>query len=109
MEEEGEWQIWKLQLWLFIAQANQSLGYWHCTNPPFEIPWHSTAVVTSSKHTVGYKGMFLATKVLAATAIDLFINPNILVKMKKEFDTSRNGYVYTSGISKDKKPPKRIK
>ena len=53
--------------------------------------------------------MFLAAKVLAATAIDLFKKPNILVEMKKEFDISRNGYVYISGISKDKKPPKRIK
>ena len=79
------------------------------TCAPFGIPWHSMAVVTSSNHTVGYKGMFLATKVLATTAIDLFKNPIILAEMKKEFDTSRNGYVYTSGISKDKKPPKRRK
>ncbi len=79
------------------------------TCAPFGIPWHSWAVVTSSKHTVGYKGMILATKVLAATAVDLFKDHNILAEMKKEFDTSRNGYVYQSGISKDKKPPIRIK
>ena len=79
------------------------------TCAPFEIPWHSWAVVTSSKHSVGYKGMFLAAKVLAATAVDLFKDPKIIAEMKKEFDTSRNGYVYTSGIPKDKKPPKRIK
>lgn len=79
------------------------------TCAPFKIPWHSWAVVTSSKHSVGYKGMFLAAKVLAATAVDLFKDPNILAEMKKEFDTSRNGYVYISGIPKDKKPPIRIK
>ena len=79
------------------------------TCAPFEIPWHSWAVVTSSKHSVGYKGMFLAAKVLATTAVDLFKDNKILVEMKKEFDTSRNGYVYQSGISKDKKPPIRIK
>ena len=79
------------------------------TCAPFEIPWHSWAVVTSSKHSVGYKGMSLAAKVLATTAVDLFKDNKILVEMKKEFDTSRNGYVYQSGISKDKKPPIRIK
>ncbi len=79
------------------------------TCAPFEIPWHSQAVVTSSKHSVGYKGMVLAAKVLATTAVDLYKDPNILVEMKKEFNTSLNGYVYTSGIPKDRKPPKRIK
>jgi len=79
------------------------------TCAPFEIPWHSWAVVTSSKHSVGYKGMLLATKVLAITAVDIFKDPKILAEMKKEFHASLNGYVYTSGIPKDKKPPKRIK
>ncbi len=79
------------------------------TCAPFEIPWHSWSVVTSSKHSVGYKGMFLAAKVLAATAVDLYEAPNILAEMKKEFDISRNGYVYICGIPKDKKPPIRIK
>lgn len=60
---------------------------------PFEIPWHSMAVVTSSKHSEGYKGIFLATKVLKAATIDLFENQNIITEMKKEFDISRNGYV----------------
>lgn len=78
------------------------------TCAPFGIPWHSWAVVAASKHSVGYKGMFLAAKVLATTAVDLFKDPEILNKMKKEFYASLNGYVYTSGIPKDKKPPKRI-
>jgi len=79
------------------------------TCAPFEIPWHSGAVVKSSKHSVGYKGMLLAAKVLATTAVDLFKDPKILAEMKKEFDNSRGGYVYTSGIPKDKKPPIRKK
>ena len=58
-----------------------------------EIPLHSAAVVTSRKHSVGYKGMLLAAKVLTATAIDLFNSPNILIEMKKEFDASLNGYI----------------
>jgi aminobenzoyl-glutamate utilization protein B len=79
------------------------------TCAPYGIPWHSWAVVASSKHPVGYKGMFLAAKVLAATALDLFRSPDLLKEMKKEFDEKRNGYTYKSGIPPDQKPPVRIK
>jgi len=53
--------------------------------------------------------MLLAAKVLATTALDLFKDSNILIQMKKEFDTSSKSYVYKSGIQKDRKLPKRIK
>lgn len=76
---------------------------------PYGIPWHSWAVVASSKHPIGYKGMFLAAKVLAATALDFLRSPDLLKEMKKEFDENRNGYTYESGIPPDQKPPVRIK
>jgi aminobenzoyl-glutamate utilization protein B len=79
------------------------------TCAPYGIPWHSWAVVASSKHPIGYKGMFLAAKVMAATALDFFRSPDILTEMKKEFDEKRKGYTYKSGISPDQKPPIRIK
>jgi aminobenzoyl-glutamate utilization protein B len=79
------------------------------TCAPFGIPWHSWAVVASSKHPIGYKGMFLAAKVIAATGLDLFRSPDVLKEMKKEFDEKRKGYIYKSGIPADRKPPVRIK
>ncbi len=79
------------------------------TCAPSGIPWHSWAVVASSKHPFGYKGMLLAAKVMAATALDLFRSPELLKEMKKEFDAKRKGYTYKSGISPDQKPPIRIK
>jgi aminobenzoyl-glutamate utilization protein B len=79
------------------------------TCAPHGIPWHSWAVVASSKHPIGYKGMFLAAKVLAATALDLFRSPDLLKEMQKEFVQKLNGYTYKSGISPDQKPPVRIK
>lgn len=78
-----------------------------CT--PFGIPWHSWAVVTSSKHSIGHKGMLLAAKVMATTAIDLLLDQNLLANMKKEFKQKLNGYTYKSGIHPDKKPPIRVK
>jgi aminobenzoyl-glutamate utilization protein B len=79
------------------------------TCAPHGIPWHSWAVVASSKHPIGYKGMFLAAKVLATTALDLFRNPDLLKEMQKEFVQKLNGYTYKSGISPHQKPPVRIK
>ena len=79
------------------------------TCAPYGIPWHSWAVVTSSRHSIGYKGMLLAAKVMATTVLDLFLDQNILIEMKKEFKDKLKGYTYKSGIPPDKKPPIRIK
>ena len=79
------------------------------TCAPYGIPWHSWAVVAASKHPIGYKGMFLAAKVLAATALDFFRSPGMLKEMRKEFDEKRKGYTYKSGIPPDQKAPIRIK
>jgi aminobenzoyl-glutamate utilization protein B len=78
-----------------------------CT--PYGIPWHSWAVVASCKHSIGYKGMLLSSKVMALTAIDFICLPEVREEMKKEFNNKRGGYTYQSGIPSGKKPPKRIK
>jgi aminobenzoyl-glutamate utilization protein B len=79
------------------------------TCAPYGIPWHSWAVVSSSKHSIGHKGMFLAAKVMATTALDLFLDKEILIKMKKEFKDKLKGYTYKSGIPPGQKPPVRVK
>lgn len=79
------------------------------TCAPYGIPWHSWAVVAASKHPIGYKGMFLAAKVMAATALDFLRSPDMLKEMREEFDEKRKGYTYKSGISPDQKPPIRIR
>lgn len=79
------------------------------TCAPYGIPWHSWAVVTSSKHSIGYKGMFLAAKVLASTALDLLLDQKILFAMNKEFKEKIKGYTYKSGIPPNQTPPVRKK
>lgn len=79
------------------------------TCAPFGIPWHSWAVVASSRHSIGHKGMFLAAKVMAATAIDILLDEKILLEMKKEFREELKGYIYKCGIPPNKKPPIRTK
>jgi aminobenzoyl-glutamate utilization protein B len=75
------------------------------TCAPYGIPWHSWAVVASSKHAIGYKGMILAAKVLAMTGLDFLLDPGALDEIKKEFKEKIKDYTYKSGIPPDQKPP----
>jgi aminobenzoyl-glutamate utilization protein B len=79
------------------------------TCAPNGIPWHSWAIVTSSKHPIGYKGLLLAAKALATTALDLFLEKDIRIAMHKEFDEKLDGFVYESGLKPGQKPPIRVK
>lgn len=79
------------------------------TCAPFGIPWHSWAVVASSRHAIGHKGMLLAAKVMATTALDLLLDESLLIEMKKEFKEKLKGYTYKSGIPPGQKPPIRKK
>jgi aminobenzoyl-glutamate utilization protein B len=47
-------------------------------------PAHSWQAVAAGGTTIGYKGMMVAAKTIALTAIDLFLNHDILVKAKQE-------------------------
>lgn len=76
---------------------------------PYGIPWHSWAVVASSKHPIGYKGMILAAKVMATTGLDILLDPAALEDMKKEFKEKIKDYTYKSGIPPGQKPPIRTK
>jgi aminobenzoyl-glutamate utilization protein B len=72
---------------------------------PYGIPWHSWAVVASSKHPIGYKGMIMAAKVMAITGLDFLLDPVALDEIKKEFKEKTKDYTYKSGIPPDQKPP----
>ena len=76
---------------------------------PSQVPWHSWAVVSASKHSIGYKGMLLAAKVMAMTGLDFLTNEELRKAAFKEFKEKLGGYTYTSGIPKDRKPPIRKK
>jgi aminobenzoyl-glutamate utilization protein B len=76
---------------------------------PSDVPWHSWAVVSASRHSIGYKGMLIAAKVLAMTGLDFLTDENLRLAAWKEFKEKLGGYTYTSGIPGDKKPPVRKK
>jgi len=74
------------------------------TNPK-GVPGHSWAVVASSGSTIGHKGMLVAAKTLAATAIELLYNEELLEQMKKEWKEKTRGFTYKSPLPEGRKSP----
>ena len=72
---------------------------------PIGVPWHSWAVVAPGGMEIGHKGMVVAAKTLALSAIDLLTQPKLLAKMQKEWQQKTADKPYRSPIPKDKKPP----
>jgi aminobenzoyl-glutamate utilization protein B len=68
-------------------------------------PAHSWQAVAAGGTTIGRKGMVLAAKTLAATAWDLFANPELIATAKAEFRQRMNGRTYQPLIGKDLAPP----
>lgn len=61
-------------------------------------PGHSWQLTAQGKSSVAHKGMLLAGKVMAASAIDLILNPEKIEKAKKEHKEQLNGGEYVSLI-----------
>ena len=70
---------------------------------PSGVPGHSWQNVSCGGSSIGEKGMLYAAQVMAATAIDLFEQPEVLQKAREEFARrSKAGYVCP--IEKDAVP-----
>jgi aminobenzoyl-glutamate utilization protein B len=74
------------------------------TTAPADTPWHSWPVVASGGMSIGHKGMVYAAKVLAATMIDLYENPDTRRAIQAEFKEKTKGHVY-KGYIPDGPPP----
>ena len=61
---------------------------------PAGVPGHSWQIVACGKSELAHKGMFLAAKVLAGTAVDLLSDGKLLARVRAEFEErSAEGYV----------------
>lgn len=66
---------------------------------------HSWQSVAASNTTIGLKGMHVAAKTMALTAVELIRTPDLLHEIKMEFDERRgHGYTYISLIG-ERSPP----
>lgn len=66
-------------------------------------PAHSWQAVACGGTEIGTKGMMVAAKTMALTAIDLFTDPNLIIKAKAEFTKSKGDYQYKALLG-DRKP-----
>jgi aminobenzoyl-glutamate utilization protein B len=76
---------------------------------PAGVPWHSWAVVASSAHSIGHKGMIFAAKALGTTAIDVLLDSEARGSVIDEFEEKKEGHQYQSFIPEDRPPLPRPK
>ena len=69
------------------------------------IPAHSWQSAACSGMSIGRKGMLVAAKTLALSAMDLYTDPAELKAARASFEQRRAGHEYQSRIPADHKPP----
>jgi aminobenzoyl-glutamate utilization protein B len=67
-------------------------------------PAHSWQAVAAGGMSIGSKGMMVAAKTMALTAVELMSDPAQLVKARTEFEKRLGGFVYVSRVG-NRKPP----
>jgi aminobenzoyl-glutamate utilization protein B len=64
--------------------------------------WQNTA---SNGSSIGHKSTIFASKVMAATVIDLLTKPDLIIEAREEWEKQMQGRVYKSPLPVDAKPP----
>jgi aminobenzoyl-glutamate utilization protein B len=72
-------------------------------------PGHSWQNVAAIGSPIGHKGMIVATKVMALSAVDLLTDPQALKEAKADFDQRMKDRKYTTKIPPGQKAPKTIR
>lgn len=72
-------------------------------------PGHSWQSAAAAGMSIGQKGMLLAAKTLAASAVELYHSPRIVAAAKTDFDRARGGREYRSLIPAASRPPLRYR
>lgn len=65
---------------------------------------HHWAETACAAHPIGYKGMIVAAKVLAASAVDLLTDPALVNGAREDFQKETKGKPYVSPLAPDAKP-----
>jgi aminobenzoyl-glutamate utilization protein B len=65
---------------------------------PRDAPWHAWPVVATAGMSIGHKGMLRASKVLAATMVDLYEQPQALAAVQAEFKAKKGDTRYEAYV-----------
>ncbi len=105
-------------MWNFLAPDVSSRGssdvgdvswvtptaWFHIATWAAGTPGHNWRVVAQGKSSLAHKGMMVAAKVLAITAMDMMKNPLLIQKAKIDWEEKREGEVYPGALPADAKP-----
>ncbi len=69
------------------------------------IPAHSWQAVACDGMSIGYKGMMVAAKTIALTAVDIFLQPGVIPAAAAELAKARGGDFIYQSLAGDRKPP----
>ena len=72
-------------------------------------PGHSWQNVAAIGSPIGHKGLMVAAKVLALSAVDLLQDPQTLLEAKADFQKRMKDRKYTTKIPPEQKAPKAIR
>lgn len=72
-------------------------------------PGHSWQNVAAVGSPIGHKGLLIAAKVLALSAVDLLHDPQALREARTDFEKRMKGRKYTTKIPKGQKAPRAIR
>lgn len=95
------------------ASASSDIGEVSAAHPLAELavatgpagaPWHHWDVTSCAASGIGVKGMLVAAKVLASSALDLLADPAAVAKAKAELERTTGGKAYVSPLAKDAVP-----
>jgi aminobenzoyl-glutamate utilization protein B len=84
----------------WVAPTAQCWGACYAYGTPF----HSWQMVAQGKMSMAHKGMVHAAKIIAATAADLYTQPEALARAKEELMETRRGQPYVCPIPPDVLP-----
>jgi aminobenzoyl-glutamate utilization protein B len=86
-----------------VSWVAPTLHFSVATAPP-DAPWHAWPVVACGGMSIGHKGMMLAAKTLAATAVDLFEDAATRDRIAAEFAKKKGTVVYRGYIGDNPVP-----
>lgn len=75
----------------------------------FGAPGHSWQIVACTGGSIGEKGMIVAAKTLAASAIELYKSPDLLNKVQTDFHNIRKPLNFVTLIPENQQAPKAIR
>ena len=76
---------------------------------PYESPGHSWQNVAAVGSSIGNKGLLVAAKVLAASAIALYENPELIEPARRALREQLKGRTYRTLIPEGQRPPRSIR